>query len=264
MNAHLVLTKHGSLSENSELLSAIKEKGDSKKKFYSKLLQDYKHEWKQVPSWYKAKFKQHYEQLSEPNFRIFKISNLQSGSGLLIGNGETSVLETHLTLHRTYGVPYIPGTALKGIAAHYCDRYLGPEHPELRAGNEFYTILFGSQEQAGFIHFQDAFPTPETVGTSLVLDVLTPHHQEYNQIKLSSKSMQETYPAPRDDDSPSPVHFLTVRADFKVLLTCENKSQEGNDWLTIAEAILVQAIEQEGVGGKTNAGYGLFQIQDVN
>ncbi len=39
----------------------------------------------------------------------------KTGARLSIGFGNTTPLETGLTLHRLYGVPYLPGTALKGI-----------------------------------------------------------------------------------------------------------------------------------------------------
>src|SRR5690348_13694917 len=35
---------------------------------------------------------------------------------MVVGLGSESVLETSICLHRTYGVPYIPGSALKGLA----------------------------------------------------------------------------------------------------------------------------------------------------
>src|SRR5438034_11037837 len=38
---------------------------------------------------------------------------------MIVGLGDESVLETSIILHRTYGVPYIPGSALKGLAASY-------------------------------------------------------------------------------------------------------------------------------------------------
>src|SRR5690349_9354004 len=36
---------------------------------------------------------------------------------MVLGTGAESVLETAVTLHHTYGAPYIPGSALKGLAA---------------------------------------------------------------------------------------------------------------------------------------------------
>src|SRR6185369_614959 len=56
---------------------------------------------------------------------------------LIVGLGVESVLETSITLHRTYGVPYLPGSALKGLAAAAAHRRLadskwckaGPDRP---------------------------------------------------------------------------------------------------------------------------------------
>jgi CRISPR-associated protein Cmr6 len=51
---------------------------------------------------------------------------------LIVGLGGDNVLETGLTLHHTYGVPLIPGNALKGLAAHYCDQVWGQADAEFR------------------------------------------------------------------------------------------------------------------------------------
>lgn len=59
------------------------------------------------------------------------IKNLNSkgffntGGRMIIGLGGENVLETGLTLNHTYGTPMIPGTALKGLAAHYCHKAWG-------------------------------------------------------------------------------------------------------------------------------------------
>src|SRR5437667_12057289 len=44
---------------------------------------------------------------------------------MVVGLGSESVLEASISLHRTYGVPYIPGSALKGLAASYAHHRLG-------------------------------------------------------------------------------------------------------------------------------------------
>ena len=46
-------------------------------------------------------------------------------SRLIVGLGSENVLETGIRLHHTYGMPIIPGSALKGLAAHYCDQVWG-------------------------------------------------------------------------------------------------------------------------------------------
>ncbi|WP_457548552.1 type III-B CRISPR module RAMP protein Cmr6 [Archaeoglobus sp.] len=44
---------------------------------------------------------------------------MKTKSRLVIGLGDESVYETSIRLYRNYGVPYIPGSALKGVVKHY-------------------------------------------------------------------------------------------------------------------------------------------------
>lgn len=46
---------------------------------------------------------------------------------LLVGHGNPAPTEVGLTLHRTWGVPVIPGSALKGLTAHYVQTTFGPD-----------------------------------------------------------------------------------------------------------------------------------------
>jgi CRISPR-associated protein Cmr6 len=127
-------------------------------------------------------------------------------SPLIIGHS-MSVLETSLTLHRIYGVPYLPATALKGLAAHYCHKVLGEKFDELRYGGKDFEILFGSTLSAGFIRFHDALPTVDSAGSALAQDVLTPHHHDYNSFRATTMSTTAKCPAPRDDDNSVPIPF---------------------------------------------------------
>jgi CRISPR-associated protein Cmr6 len=52
-------------------------------------------------------------------------------SRLLVGHGTQSPTEVGLTTHRTWGVPVVPGTALKGLLSHYVDAVYGPRDPKL-------------------------------------------------------------------------------------------------------------------------------------
>src|SRR2546425_492888 len=67
---------------------------------------------------------------------------------MIVGLGSESVLETSITLHHTYGVPYIPGSALKGLAASYADKRLGDPW---KKGNPAYKAVFGDTNNAGYI-----------------------------------------------------------------------------------------------------------------
>src|SRR6266487_1606082 len=76
---------------------------------------------------------------------------------MIVGLGNESVLETSITLHHTYGVPYIPGSALKGLAASYADKRLGNDW---KKGSDAYKVIFGDTEDAGYINFFDALYVP--------------------------------------------------------------------------------------------------------
>ncbi len=57
-----------------------------------------------------------------------KAFELETRSRLVVGLGDESVYETSIRLHRNYGVPYIPGSALKGVAKHYAFSLLAEKY----------------------------------------------------------------------------------------------------------------------------------------
>ena len=191
--------------------------------------------------------------------------NLTVRGRLVIGLGTESVLETGLSLHHTYGTPVMPGTGLKGLAAHYCDQVWGTAKDgeefrreieiegKNRAGR-YYTTLFGTTEDAGHIHFHDAWILPESLSgdpaRGLVLDVMTPHHGDYYM------AQPESAPAPTDFDDPNPVTFLSVAGSFRVVVACDATDAAGKQWAERAMQLLADALANWGVGGKTNSGYG--------
>lgn len=185
---------------------------------------------------------------------------------MVIGLGGASVLGTGLTLHHTYGTPVIPGSALKGLAAHYCHQVWGEENGKFRGeetvtdaegkkrkrpAGEYHVAMFGSQQDAGHITFHDAWITPASLGKSLRLDVMTPHHQEYYGEPQGSNK----HP-PTDFDDPVPVSFLSITGDFLVALSCDVAGEAGQQWVDLAFQLLSRALEEWGIGGKTNTGYG--------
>lgn len=185
----------------------------------------------------------------------------------IVGLGGENILETGITLHHTYGVPMIPGTALKGLAAHYCDQVWGVKNAEFKkkalfceAGQEkkrsghYFTQLFGTTDDSGHIIFHDAWITPESLTTpnqGLILDVMTPHHGDYYMADPT-----DNFTAPTDFDSPNPVTFLSVAGAFHVAVSCDVPGETGKKWAYLAFTLLLQALSQWGIGGKTNAGYG--------
>lgn len=187
---------------------------------------------------------------------------------LIIGLGGENVLETGITLHHTYGTPIIPGTALKGLASHYCDRVWGwgANKPGFKRNKEYYKIIFGStadsvDKDSGHIIFHDAWITPNSLEGSLKTDVMTPHHSDYySGAPLPSGELA----APTDFDSPKTITFLSIFGTFHIAVSCDvvgEKNEAGNEfegqkWAELAFGLLTDSLRDWGIGGKTNAGYG--------
>lgn len=182
--------------------------------------------------------------------RMLEAYNAQShpatvnGCHMVVGVGAESVLENSISLHHTYGVPYIPGSALKGLAANFARHRLGGA--EWQKDGAYYKTIFGDTQTAGFITFFDALLDPASGNRPLHVDVLTVHHKQY----YGSGSV-----APADWDSPEPVPFLSATGRYLVALAGPDK-----DWENVTFRILQQALQEEGIGAKTSSGYGRMTL----
>jgi CRISPR-associated protein Cmr6 len=173
---------------------------------------------------------------------------------LIVGLGSGSVLETSITLHHTYGVPLIPGCALKGLASAFCHREWGARYPtfQVKDDSRIHRTLFGTNDESGCVVFHDAWIAPESLegGEALKLDVMTPHHGSY-YLRGGAEN------PPADTDAPIPVTFLSVTGEFRLALSvAAGGSEEQSQWGSLAMELLIQAVSEWGVGGKTSAGYG--------
>lgn len=216
--------------------------------------------------------------LSGPDTVCFKVEALER---VLVGHGNPSPVEVGLTLHHTWGVPVLPGSALKGLTAGYVEAVYGPDpgreerERELFRGVEWegsrmvrgpgtvYRRLFGAPDvtgpgghegaSQGEVVFHDALWVPAQGKPMLARDVLTVHQRGYYA------SGGETWPG--DFDDPNPVAFLTVApgACFLVALSVAPEVRGGRELLARAARYLKEALGDWGVGGKTAAGYGRFK-----
>lgn len=208
---------------------------------------------------------------------------VESVSPLLVGAGLVSATDVGLQVHRTYGVPYLPGSSLKGLLCHYLDATYGPDQPReepstaardparvrfqapkiesgrvLWGAGELYGWLFGQPEadgglqsaSRGHLVFCDALPVPPRRPEDarwFTPEVLTVHQRKY----YSTGGAQ----APCDYDQPNPVSFLTVAPKVKFLLAIEGPIEPAK-W---ALARLVEALAAWGLGAKASSGYGRFR-----
>ncbi len=194
---------------------------------------------------------------------------LQTLKRLIVGLGSENVLETGITLHHTYGMPWIPGSAVKGLAAHYCHQVWGEVNHRFKKPTEavdsayrafldgklpqpddnYYRLIFGNTDDAGCVTFHDAWFVPESDARPLKLDVMTPHHPRWIEGETP----------PTDFDSPNPVPFLSVSGKFFFALSWNGPpSDQSAAWLDLSLLLVREALFDWGIGGKTNSGYGLF------
>lgn len=167
---------------------------------------------------------------------------------MVAGLGAESVLETSVTLHRTYGVPYIPGSALKGLASAFAHQYCGDDWQKAKP---FFETLFGTGDRAGYVTFFDALYVPGSghQGRALHFDVMTVHHRAYYEGKNAP---------PADWDDPNPVPFISATGKYLIALAAPEGCEP---WRDLALEILAQALEHEGVGAKTSSGYGRMKLE---
>lgn len=201
--------------------------------------------------------------------------DLQTTGRLIVGLGSENVLETGIRLHHTFGMPIIPGSALKGLAAHFCDQVWGErdsltpseEALQFRAARredknnnrpaepagKYHQLLFGITDDSGCIVFHDAWYVPDSSPQPLVQDVMTPHHPDYNR----DPEKDIKFRPPTDFDSPTPVPFLSVAGKFRVAVSWNGPQHpDAERWTEAALSLVKQALAEWGIGGKTSSGYG--------
>ena len=182
--------------------------------------------------------------------KIASPRNFKTTEPLAAGLGNTSVIETGISLNPTFGIPMIPGSSIKGITAHYYAENFGK--------NEIYNAIFGTdsddkdddkEEQGGILRFYDAWLLPECADSVFIDDVMTPHNMEY----YSGKEKK-----PSDFEDPNPVRFLAVKGKFEFWIGSEDFNAD-KEWIEFAFNILEAALANFGIGGKLRAGYGKME-----
>lgn len=180
--------------------------------------------------------------------RVWRFTN---SSRFVTGLGRQHPIENGFAWHPTLGVPYLPGSSLKGVLRSWEREEKGTWDPH-RENNwkesQSTKERFGDQGSCGRLLVLDMLPTgpPE-----LVVDIMTPHYGPYYQ---DGKT-------PGDWHSPVPISFLVVErgASWQVALLPGSRDPVlEDDWKEI-EHLLSDALQWEGAGAKTSVGYGRFQ-----
>ena len=179
------------------------------------------------------------------DIKRFRHVFLKLETRLFIGLTGGGMLETGCAISHSHGMPYIPGSSIKGAVNAYVRERFGADGKDIREE------LFGapaSEDQpaglSGLITFHDAWWKPGSAPRPLVQEVVTSHHLEYYGTEGATRAT--------DFDSPVPNAQVAVQGSFLFVL-------EGPlAWLDLAEEMLIEALSTHGIGAKTRAGYGLL------
>ena len=170
---------------------------------------------------------------------------------MVVGLGAKGALETGLTLEHTWGVPVLPGSALKGLAASTGHLLVKDPAWSKNAGSSSAAALFGTTDETGAVRFHDAWMIPPVDGKlPIAVDVMTSHHTDYY-------GGQDV--APSDMDAPNPIAFATIHGRFLIVL--EPLTPECGAWAESAYKLLEVGLQELGIGAKTAAGYGRMSLK---
>ena len=184
-----------------------------------------------------------------------KVLYLKNTSRFITGMGREHPLENGFAWHHTLGVPYLPGSSVKGVLRAW-DRESQGKMIQDKNGNDQWKesaqteTTFGSPDN-GVGHFivLDMLPLEPT---QLVVDIMTPHYGAYYQ-------EGET---PGDWISPVPITFLAVEANQSwqlAILPGPSHRTVSDDDLSRLHNDLFEALAWLGAGAKTAVGYGRFE-----
>ncbi len=198
---------------------------------------------------------------------------LRASQRLVVGLGAVHLHETTMVLHHTFGVPYIPASAVKGMVRSWLiekiweksggEQGKGKAEQWLEKGEiagedgkprqkemvQWGHRILGGEKEKGAVVFLDAYP----LSLRLSVDVINPHYPKYYQGKEP----------PSDWQNPVPVFFLTVdkgsKFRFSFFIGEKAGKEEREKLREKTEQWLKEALLEHGLGAKTSIGYGIFK-----
>ncbi len=205
------------------------------------------------------------------------------------GLGNEHPLENGFAFLNPYGLPYLPGSGVKGVlrqaarelasgawgdakgwseSARYQVRINDKQSIKLSmiealCGRE--TPSGESEHVRGALSFWDVIP--QIAGDSLMVEIMTPHQSHYYQQKRECKSGDSV--SPHDSGQPNPIYFLTVPpgSRFAFYVTCDltflrrlaPDLAENSCWKSLLTDAFEHAFQWLGFGAKTAVGYGALR-----
>ena len=166
-----------------------------------------------------------------------KVAVFTSDSRFVTGLGQSHPVENGFAWHPILGVPFLPGSSIKGMVRSWAELDADPR-PDTMTRQR----ILGDVDHVGNVVFLDAIPFRPV---QLEADVITPHYAGWT-----------AEDPPGDWRSPTPIPFLVAAAETSFLFTLiPRDSGNENDLDTVLEW-LASALKWAGSGAKTAVGYG--------
>ena len=186
----------------------------------------------------------------------------QSIAPFVTGTGIEHPLENGMAFLNPYGLPYLPGSGVKGVLRRAAEELRDNVFGEGTQGWNQPAIdtLFGKEPESGdtetertrgTLTFWDVFPHCDR----LAVDIMNPHYGDYYQGNTP----------PTDCGQPIPIFFLTVpeKSRFTFHVQCDRArlpdDWPADRWHALLEAAFVHAFDWLGFGAKTAVGYGAMR-----
>lgn len=173
------------------------------------------------------------------------VLRLRNESRFVTGLGRPHPVENGFAWHHTLGVPYLPGSGLKGVLRDWMSWTRDDDSSSKKR-------WFGEPDSAGEVVFLDLLPVSVP---QLCRDILTPHYAEYY------RGLGTADTPPGDWMSPIPISFLAVERDQEwqcgVVPRGEGWRSEERKQI---ESYMDEALKILGFGAKSSVGYGCFSI----
>ena len=179
----------------------------------------------------------------------------------MTGLGNEHPLENGFAFLNPYGLPYLPGSGVKGVLRRAAENLVCGDYGDAQGwSQQIIDALFGRETASGdnetsrnrgALMFWDVIPEP--AGGQLAVDIMTPHYGDYYQGNAT----------PHDSGQPNPILFLTVppNSSFEFFVQCDLAALPEslkNAWQTLLESAFRHAFDWLGFGAKTAVGYGQF------
>ena len=198
------------------------------------------------------------------------VIDAQSTAPFTTGLGNEHPLENGFAFLWPYGLPYLPGSGVKGVLRQAARELAGVSKAAQWDVRSDWTeaailALFGSEDskeaRRGALSFWDVIP--RIAGDHLSIEVMTGHQSHYYMKGQT----------PHESGQPIPVYFLTVppKSGFTFHVLCDRpflrdfapELAENDRWKALLRQAFEHAFEWLGFGAKTAVGYGAMETDEA-